>query len=230
MGGQLRNWITRVPDSIKPEQRRSYNVALLAGGLGGLFHLMALVIFATFGVTPLVYVNIGSLSLFAVAFVLVRRTGLASLGMVLATVELITHQVLAVYFMGWGYGYQYYLFGIAGFIFMGHFRSRAIPALCALLSIVAFGWLYAHGQHLYHPHYSMPEPVPVFLFWWNVFWAMQGIGSTSFFYARTAIRMERELAEQNQELRDTQVMLVQSERMAAIGKQDITPSKFVFSV
>ncbi|MBC8235557.1 ATP-binding protein [bacterium] len=215
---KLKNWITRVPDSIKPEQRRTYNVVLLSGGLGGLFHLMALVIFATFGVTPLVYVNIGSVSLFAVAFVLVRRKGLVSLSMILATVELITHQVLAVYFMGWGSGYQYYLFGTAGFIFMGHFRSRVIPALCVLLNIVAFGWLYFYGQHLYHHHFSMPESVRIVLFWWNIFWAMVGVAVTSFVYARTAIRMERELAEQNQELRDAQVMLVQSERMAAIGK------------
>lgn len=64
----------------------------------------------------------------------------------------------------------------------------------------------------------MPEPVRIVFFWWNVSGAMLGIAIASFVYVRTAIRMERELAQQYQELREAQLMLVQSERMAAIGK------------
>ncbi len=219
MKKQLYNWITRIPGSIKPEHRRTYYVALFGGGLGGLFHFLMLVLFATFGVTPLAYVNIGSVFLYAVAIVLVRRMGLATLGVVLVSVELIIHQVLAVYFLGWGYGYQYYLFVVAGVAFMGHYRRHAVPLTFALLSVVAFGWLYFHVQHLYLPHLSMPEPVRIVFFWWNVLGSMLGIAIASFVYVRTAIRMERELAEQYQELREAQLMLVQSERMAAEGKQ-----------
>ena len=215
---RLYKWATLVPESISPEHRRAYHVALIAGVVGGLFHLIALVIFAVFNIKPIAYVNIGSVTLFAAAFLLVRRTGLAVLGMVLISIELIIHQVLVVYYLGWGYGYQYYLFGIAGVVFLGHYRNRAVPTILVLLSIIIFGWLYFHGQYLHLPHLSMPETVRIFLFWFNLFSAMLNIAVMSLIYAHTAIRMERELAEQNRQLREAQFMLVQSEKMAAIGK------------
>jgi signal transduction histidine kinase len=84
--------------------------------------------------------------------------------------------------------------------------------------MVALGWLYFQGQYLGVPHLTMPEPVRVGLYWWNITGATVGFAFISATYARTAMRMERELAEQNQELRETQAMLVQSEKMAAIGK------------
>ena len=218
MKKRLYDWVAFIPETIAPEHRRAYYVALIAVAVAGMCHFLMLVLFAAFGITPLVYVNIGSVSLFAAAFFLVRRTGRAALGMVLMSVELIMHQVMAVYFLGWGYGFQYYLFLITSFAFLGHYRSRAVPAMCVLLSVAVFGWLYSQGQHLHLPHLSMPEPVRVGFFWWNVLTAMLALAAISLVYARTAARMQRELAEQNEELREAQLMLVQSEKMAAIGK------------
>ena len=214
---RLYEWMRLVPEDMAPEHRRAYYVALITGVVAGLYHFLFLVFFAAFGLWPLVYVNCGSVFFFALVFLLVRRTGNAALGMTLVSVELIVHQVLAVYYLGWDYGFQYYLFIITG-IYIAHHRSHAVPGLCILLSAGVFGWLYLYGQHLHLPHLGTPEPVRVGVFWFNLVGAVQALAAISFVYARTAIRMERELEEQNRALREAQLRLVQSEKMAAIGK------------
>jgi two-component system NtrC family sensor kinase len=64
----------------------------------------------------------------------------------------------------------------------------------------------------------MPDPFPIGIYWWNMMNLGFVLAFVSSVYSRTASRMERELLDQNQELRETQTMLVQSEKMAAVGK------------
>ncbi len=217
MKKRLHDWLTYVPDTIAPENRRAYHITLIATGIGGPLHLLTLTLFALFDVTPMVYFNIGSVAFYIVIFFLLRQTGQAALYLVVVSIELIIHQVLAVYYLGWGYGFQYFLLA-SGLVFMGHFRRPVLPAVCVGISLAAFAWLYFYGQYLYQPHLSLPETVRIGLYWWNttIFGLMFAIAF--FVYARTAAHMERELIDQNRQLHDTQMMLVQSEKMAAIGK------------
>ena len=215
---RLLRWLTIVPKTIPAEERRAYHVALLASGVGALFHLVFLTVVTLFDVRPLVYVNIGSVAFYALLYVLVRRTGRSGAAMILVTVELILHQVVAIYYLGWGYGFQFYLPLVAGFVFMGHHRRLIAPSLCAVASVLALGWLYFYGQYLLEPHLTMPESVRVGLYWWNITGASLGFAFGAAAFARTARRMERELADQNLELRETQAALVESEKVAAMGK------------
>ncbi len=204
-------WAMQTPEAVSPEDRRAYHVAVLAGLVGLVMHIFSLAVFAVFGLEPLVYINIGSVTLFAAVFLHVRLTGVVAPGMALASTELVVHQVAAVYYLGWDYGFQYFLFPIATFAFMGHYRSRAIHAFFASMAALSFAWLYLYGQHLRYPHLFLPAPVREVWFLYNAITAIIGLAVMALIYARTAIVMEREL-------REAQLMLVQSEKMAALGK------------
>lgn len=162
--------------------------------------------------------NILSVAIFLSCVILLRKTGNSSLTMMILSLELVLHQVAAVYFIGWEYGYQYYLFNIAVLVFLGHYRTSLIPFAYAVVSFVAFGWLYYYSQKNAAPFYENLAHMKERLYWTNLSSTVMGLAGISFLYARTAIRMQRMLEEQNQLLKETQLQLVQSEKMGALGK------------
>lgn len=206
------------PETIAPDQQRTYTLALVFGIISGLAHTVNLVIFAYYGIKPLAYLNIGSVTLFTTAVLLVRLTGRAAAALVLMSTELIVHQGFAVYYLGWEYGFQYFLFPIPGFVFLGQFKNRLVPLSFAAISAALFMWLFYIGQYLLDPHLSGLEHLQTNFFWTNAIGGFIGLAVISIIYSRSAIRIEKELARQNIELRETQLKLVQSEKMAAIGK------------
>ncbi len=211
MRERLIQWLTYVPENIAPEHRRAYHLALILAGVSGSSHFMVLLTFAMGGITILAIANIASVLLFVGIFFMIRHTGKTGLGMVLMSTEFIVHQVLVVYYIGWGYGFQYYLFPIAVMLFLGHFRSLIIPSLFAIIGVSTFGWLYHYGQYLNMPHIDTLAQWQPIIYWMNLYGTMLGLAGMSLVYTRAASRME-------QELRDAQVMIVNSEKMAALGK------------
>ncbi len=207
-----------VPAGIPATQRRAYFVVLLASFSGGISHFMYMLFFAAYGAWPPVFFNIGSVILFFCAVAWLRRRGDVSSVMLLISTEFITHQWFVVYYFGWGYGFEYFLFMIASLVFLVRYRSRWIPLSFAFFSVSVFGWLYVQGQYLNAPHPDMLVHLKGTLFWTNLYSGMLGLAMVGYVYSRTAAQMERELEAQNRELRETQLRLVNSEKMAAIGK------------
>ena len=207
-----------IPDGIPATQRRAYFVVLNASVSGGISHFMYQVFFAIYGAWPLVYFNVASVLLFICAVSWLRRRGDVSSVMLLISSEFIAHQWFAVYYLGWGYGFEYFLFVIGSLVFLVSYRSRWIPLVFAFLSVSVFVWLYKYGQSLNAPHPTMLLHLKDTIFLINVYSTMFAFAMIGYVYSRTAAQMERELETQNHELRETQLRLVNSEKMAAIGK------------
>lgn len=81
---------------------------LVASLLGGVVHAAFAWLFFQHGVTPLGWINIGSVLIYVLASAWIQRDRLGW-GLSLMGVEVIGHAMLAVYVVGWDSGFHYYL-------------------------------------------------------------------------------------------------------------------------
>ena len=88
--------------------------------------------------------------------------------MTLDAVEIFTHQVLAVWILGWDYGFQYYMILVAAYACLGYFRAAVIPFLMAASALVLFVVSYYYVQHLIVPHVTLSAVVQNTFFVGNV--------------------------------------------------------------
>lgn len=82
-----------------------------------ILHAFFVLAFYALDVTTLAAVNVGSVILYAVAIVIGRR-GRIRAGFALSTFEVLAHSALAVLILGWGSGFQYYIFVMAILVFL----------------------------------------------------------------------------------------------------------------
>jgi len=123
--------------------------------IGLIAHVLFLFVFYDHAIYPLVYLNILSTIVFLSMLWLVLRKKILQ-AMVGASIELIIHQILAVYYVGWDYGFQYFLLVVPSVVLLGAFRSKAIPLMFTALSIAVLFILKLYSSSV-EPIYIMPE-------------------------------------------------------------------------
>jgi diguanylate cyclase (GGDEF)-like protein len=115
---------------------RSFWHVLSTGCLAALAtHAMFALLFHALSVTPMVWVNLGSVALYGGSWLLLRaRRNALAIGLIWA--EILFHAVLAVQLIGWDSGFHYYLIVMLPLIFVSpSWRARAKLLLgCALLA------------------------------------------------------------------------------------------------
>lgn len=116
-------------------------VLLIAGGI----HVGLLALFAALGVWQMAAYNVVSIGVFVLAYFVALRDRL-QLAAMLVFAEVLLHQVLAVHFIGWGSGFQYYILAIAPLELMLGIRSRTAQVVSLALAIAVFLALVA-GYH-----------------------------------------------------------------------------------
>jgi signal transduction histidine kinase len=167
---------------------------MLFGNVVGLVnHAAFLAIFISFGVDSLALFNAFSVCLFAFNLVLQKRRGSTSTTMVLASAEVILHQVVAVIVLGWGCGFQFYLIVIPSLLFLGNFKRRVIPIGLSALSVAVLAWLWLHGQYVGAPHQQIPETAMLVLFGMNLISTATLVSVFSLIYHRSARQNEEAL-------------------------------------
>ncbi len=160
-------------DSILPIQQRWQNEnrerrqlwPIILGAYSALiFHIGFLIIFFIYGVTPLFYFNIISIVVFALIIYVLLKQQAFRFSMLVASLEIYLHQLLAVYYLGWEYNFQLYLIAIPVFLFLGEFKNKLTPLLLSVL--VIFSIVLAYFVSLEHSaEYdlgSLKEVAPIF--------------------------------------------------------------------
>lgn len=109
--------------------------------LSAITHLFFLYLFYINDVTPLFYLNIFSVLIFTGLLYLVVTRKLITLAIIGACVELTIHQIASVAFLGWDYGFQYYLLAIPAIILLGTYNKLYLPITFTLLTILLLGSL-----------------------------------------------------------------------------------------
>ena len=131
-----------VPYRVKERNLKFFQITQVAYTIGLIGHASAIAGFWASGVMEMVWFNLLiSVPAFSVAIVL-NRLGKHKRAFSFAFFELFVHQVLGTYYMGWGFGTQFWLIYLAGLCFFNPYWKRKIQLL--LLIIITGGYLAAY--------------------------------------------------------------------------------------
>ena len=135
---------------------RTYLITIVAMGLGIFNHLIFLGLFYYYDILPIYYYNYFSVFVFSALLFAVIKKKVATTAMVIASIEILIHQSLAVHLFGWDYGFQYYIIAIPGLILLGDFYRWAVPIVLSIISIFSILILYQYAIS-HTPVYQLTE-------------------------------------------------------------------------
>ncbi len=113
------------PDTpIRDEDLKFFRITQIAYVIGAVSHGLAVGLFWSLGVREMMWFNaLISVPFFLIALFINRR-GHHSIAFSLAFFELFVHQVLGTYYIGWGFGLQYWLIYLGGLSFFNPLWNR----------------------------------------------------------------------------------------------------------
>jgi len=195
------NSILSVPPNVARYDHRTYYSMLIANFMALLLHLSWIFVFYDRGLSTLSLVNVGSVIIWIFNIAILCRWGAVLTAVVIGSTEVAGHQFLAIYYLGWGFGFQYYLLVIVAFAFMMNFRTMWIPGTMFVVCLLSFLGFYYRVQHWNKPHPDLGPIVRETFLMANVTSAFMILAIMSYVYseaARTAeakLDLEREKSE-----------------------------------
>jgi class 3 adenylate cyclase len=130
-----------VPATATRSERRTYYALSVGQPPGLLLHLFAIFIFSYLGVPALAIVNVFSAVLWVASIILLRKFKL-DCAFFVVVIEVSTHAILAVYYVGWGLGAQYYLLTLMAAAAIIHWRIQSRLSLAAISAVLFLGLHY----------------------------------------------------------------------------------------
>ena len=126
-------------------------------------HIAMFFFFMYFGVKPMMWFNVGSMIFYTAAALLVHLLCFR-LFATLVYLEVVLHMSAAVYFVGWGCGFQICLLGMNILLFYSEYLGRAMgrkhikALLLCPIGLVAYIWSYVVSTRAPAP-YTLPDNV-----------------------------------------------------------------------
>ena len=182
-----------VPENVERYDHRTYYSMLIANFLALLLHLSWIFIFRSLGYTTLSLANIGSVTIWILNIAILCRWGAVLTAVVIGSTEVVLHQFLAIYYLGWGYGFQYFLLVIVAFAFMMNFKSLWIPGAMFFICLLSFLGFYYSVQYWNMPHPDPGATVRELFLMTNVTSAFTIIAFMSYVYSEAARTAEAKL-------------------------------------
>ncbi|MCR9140891.1 MAG: adenylate/guanylate cyclase domain-containing protein [bacterium] len=211
------------PANIEPQHRRAYLVTLIGAYIAWLVHAGWMASFFALNILPLFYFNIGSTIFFSFCIWLVRVRGRVLIVMIVAAVEVLAHMVLAVYLLGWDFGFQYFAMLVVGFICLGYFRNLFAPLSMATLSLIVFLGTYALIRQDLSPRVEVDDWIRQIFFVTNVV-SVFGIMSIFAFIFNAAARNSESMLEKEYEKSEDLLLNILPRSVAArlkLGEEHI---------
>ena len=163
-------------------------------------HGMFLYIFNHYEVSYLVYFNVVSIIVFLISIYIVIQKKLINLAMLIAAIEIILHQTLAISLLGLDYGFQYFLLITPSFIMLGNFKKLKTPLLISFLSIISLVSV-AFYSYFNEPSYVMSE-MQAYLYMINLIGSTFILALFSAVYAYNTLKNEESLRNSKDELEE----------------------------
>jgi adenylate cyclase len=182
-----------VPPNINRWERRTYYSMLIANFMAFLLHFVWIFVFHFLGFQWLGRINIFSTLIFLFCMVLLRFKGLILTVVLIGMTEVLVHQGIAIYYLGWGYGFQYFLLVIVAFAFMMNFQPVTIPIGMFLVSLFSFLGFYYQVQYWLDPHVDLGETTQEVFLMANVTTAFVILAIMSYVYSEAARKAEAAL-------------------------------------
>jgi len=131
---------TLFSEHIEKENYRLFVVLNFISYLGFFAHLSFIPIFFWIHLDILAYFNFFSVLAWFSAYFL-NRQGLHVEAIILLTIEVITHAIMATYFLGWDSGFHYYFMPMVLFLFINHKQTLAEIMLEVTVILSVYFWL-----------------------------------------------------------------------------------------
>ncbi len=167
---------------------------MMSSGVSGSFlmiHVLLLVLFYRYKVTPMVWFNVFSISFYAVMLVAVLKEHFRYYS-ILVYLEVVAHMSFAVYFTGWSSGFQVTLISINIILFYSEYigwrlkfgTTKAFPS--SLIGMAAY-LILCVVDHYHAAPYPLPGGVSFFLqlFWGATVFAISISSLTTFIHLAT---------------------------------------------
>ena len=132
------------PPGLDPTWARYYPAARYGYPIALAWHVLFIGLFALVDAETLAWINVASVAIWALVIRL-HLEGWLRAGVVLSFLEVTAHAVLAVIFVGWDTGFQYYLLVLAAAIFLTPLGPMPVKAAAAAALAALFALLF----HLY---------------------------------------------------------------------------------
>ena len=211
MVGALKRFLQVPPSAVVPENYRTY-FAFHVGAISAFFiHLAILPIFLWLGAWEMLWLNIGSEVLYAFAWLANRRGHHAAM-ITLCALELCVHQTACVYYLGWGAGFQFYLFVLPAFVFFLPKGREITQVAIMVVSTTVFLELMSWSRHMTPVHQIDPAALST-LASLNVTAVFALLGFFGFNFRSAAEAAEDRLAQSERNQADKRLLLLR----AAIG-------------
>lgn len=139
---RLRRRFFEPPPNLRAGYERYYPAAWYGYPIALAWHALFIVIFALVGAAPLAWINVASVAVWVLVIWLHLHGHLRS-GVVLSLVEVSVHAVLAVMFVGWDTGFQYYLLVLAAAMFFTPLGSMPVKSAASAALAALFALLFA---------------------------------------------------------------------------------------
>lgn len=179
-------------------EKRVKRLCYVMAGVFMIIHVGMLLLFARYQVIPMAWVNAASI-LFYAGMILLVRLGKLKDFVVSTFLEITFHMGLAVYFAGWGVGFQICLIGVCVLLFYAEYVGRSLKMETVrsifLAPVAAAVYLAALIiSNLRPARYTLPEPIEAAM---QVFWALVVFGimlAILQIFLIVAIRSQEELS------------------------------------
>ena len=126
-----------------------------------------------------------------ISITILYRWGMMLTAVILGSAEVLIHQFLAVYFLGWDYGFQYYLLVIVAFTFLMNFKNvMYIPVILFFVCLISFLGFYYQVQYWNLPHVDLGSTAREAFLNINVSSAFAILAIMSYFYSDAAQKAE----------------------------------------
>lgn len=168
--------------------RLMHQVPLLAG----MAHVVFMVLFFRIGALWMGWVNVGSVAMFALSALCLRRRH-NNAAMVLILSEIVLHAVLAVRFIGWDSGFHYYLLLVAPIVFVSRVSVKAKTMIVGVMFVCHLAM--DHFMKMHAPVYTVHTHALSVLRYFNIAVTFLMLSLLSGQYYRLVTSAEKRLRE-----------------------------------
>ena len=207
-----------IPLKVTEENLKFYNTTQSAYIFGLLAHSSAIFMFQNLGIREMVLFNI-FISVPAFLFAIVsNRIGKHNLAFSFAFFELFLHQIVGVYFTGWGYGLEYWLIYLAGLSFFNPQWNSKVQYMILALIATAYILLFLNcpeGVYTINPNVSQM----VYLI--NAIMAIAVLCLLINYFSKSMLRAEEKLIDEK-EITEQQNIQLTKQHNTLVIEQDKT--------
>jgi sigma-B regulation protein RsbU (phosphoserine phosphatase) len=198
----------KIPEAVKQKDERFFVITQIAYIIGALGHAMLIVIFREMQVVEMVWVNaLFSVPMFTLAFFL-NRMGRHNIAFTLAFIELLLHQVLGVYFVGWESGLQLWLVYLIGLSFFNANWKKSVRIFC--FTIVSSAYIILYLFFKTPEIYTLSPSQYKLQYLSSSFAVLLLLALLINYYVRTADKAEKNLRSTNLELAEKNIQIEQT--------------------